>query len=117
MWLKMSDTNWKKSLNHYDMKINIQYVNMPSSDSLSQIIDKKLEKLHHKFNWILKAEVFIKLENGSSGENKICEIELSAPGPRLFATGKKNDFEKAVAATIKELEHQLKRRKHTLANH
>jgi len=90
---------------------------MPTSESMSQIITTKLEKLHHKFNWILKAEVFLKLENKSSGENQICEIELSAPGPRLFATSTKNDFEKAVVATIKELEHQLKRRKHTLANH
>ena len=99
------------------MKINIQYVHMPTSESLNQIITQKLERLHHKFNWILKAEVFIKLENNNSGENQICEIELSAPGPRLFACSTKDDFEKAVVSTIKELEHQLKRRKHTLANH
>ncbi len=99
------------------MTINIQYVHMPTSESLSQIISEKLEKLHHKFNWVLKAEVFLKLENKNFGENQICEIELSAPGPRLFATSKKDDFEKAVVSTIKELEHQLKKRKHKLANH
>lgn len=99
------------------MMINIQYVHMPTSESLSRIITEKLKKLHHKFNWILKAEVFLKLENNSSGENQICEIELSAPGPRLFATSKKDDFEKAAVSTIKELERQLKKRKHTLANH
>lgn len=99
------------------MKINIQYVHMPTSESLSRIITEKLEKLHHKFSWILKAEVFLKLENNNSGENQICEIELSAPGPRLFATSKKDDFEKAVVSTIKELERQLKKRKHILANH
>jgi len=99
------------------MTINIQYVHMPTSESLSRIISEKLEKLHHKFNWILKAQVFLKLENTNSGENQICEIELSAPGPRLFASAKKDDFEKAVVSTIKELEHQLKKRKHTLANH
>lgn len=99
------------------MIINIQYVHMPTSESLSRIITEKLKKLHHKFNWILKAEVFLKLENNSSGENQICEIELSAPGPRLFATATAANFEKAVASTIKELEHQLKKRKHTLANY
>jgi len=99
------------------MTINIQFVHMPTSESMSEIITKKLKKLHHKFNWIFKAEVFLKLDNNSSGENQICEIELSAPGPRLFASAKKDDFEKAVVATIKELEHQLKKRKHTLANH
>ena len=99
------------------MKINIQYVHMPTSESLSQIITEKLEKLHHKFSWIIKAEVFLKLENGSSGENQICEIELSAPGPRLFATATETNFEKAVVSTIKELDRQLKKRKQTLANH
>lgn len=99
------------------MKINIQYVHMPTSESLSRIITEKLEKLYEKFSWIIKAEVHLKLDNSNSGENQICEIELSAPGPRLFATSKKNDFEKAAIFTIKELEHQLKRRKQTLANH
>lgn len=99
------------------MTINIQYVQMPTSESLSRIITEKLEKLHHKFSWVLKAKVFLKLEKDSSGENKTCEIELSAPGPRLFASSKKDDFEKAVVSTIKELERQLKKRKHILADH
>ena len=99
------------------MKINIQYVHMPTSESLSRIITKKLEKLHHKFSWILKAEVFLKLENDSSGDNQICEIELSAPGPRIFASSTEANFEKAVASTIKDLERQLEKRKHAFANH
>ncbi len=99
------------------MKINIHYVAMPTSDSLSQIINKKLMKLHHKFPWILKAKVSIKLINSSTQESKMCDIEISAPGPRLFATAKATNFEKAFVTTIKEIEHQLKRRKHVLANY
>ena len=82
------------------MKINIQYVNMQNSDSLSKIITEKLEKLKYKFNWILKADVFLKLENNSNGENQICEIELSAPGPRLFASSKSANFEGRVKDLI-----------------
>lgn len=99
------------------MKIIIQYIHMQTSDSLNLIITKKLEKLHHKYSWVLKAEVFLKLDNNASGENQICEIELSAPGPRLFASSRKDDFEKAVVSTIKELEHQLKRKKQAMVNH
>ena len=99
------------------MTINIQYVHMPTSESLSRIITEKLEKLHHKFRWIIKAEVFLKLDNTNSGENQSCEIELSAPGPKLFATSTTANFEKAVVSTIKELEHQLKKKKQTLSNH
>ncbi|MFS4467882.1 ribosome hibernation-promoting factor, HPF/YfiA family [Maribacter sp. 2210JD10-5] len=99
------------------MTINIQYLHMPISGSLSKIIAKKLEKLEKKFNWILRAEVFLKLENTSLEENQICEIQLSLPGPRLFATAKSSNFEKAVVATIKELEHQLNKRKQKLTSH
>lgn len=99
------------------MKISIQYVQMPTSESLSYIITKKLKKLHHKFNWILKADVILKLENNTSRENQICEIGLSAPGPKLFVSSKAADFEKALISSITELEHQLERRKHRLANY
>ncbi len=90
---------------------------MATSDSLSQIITKKLEKLYHKFNWIIKAEVFLKLGNSTSPEKQICEIELSAPGPRLFATSTSTNFEKAAVATIKDLERQLRKRKQILKSH
>ncbi|MBM1106573.1 ribosome-associated translation inhibitor RaiA [Aurantibacter crassamenti] len=99
------------------MTTNIQYVHMPTSESLSKIIINKLEKLHHKFNWVIRAEVFLKKENNASGKNDICEIELSAPGPKFFATSMEDNFEKAVASKVKELERQLKRRKNSFANH
>ncbi|WP_019670357.1 ribosome hibernation-promoting factor, HPF/YfiA family [Eudoraea adriatica] len=95
------------------MTINIQYVQMPTSESMSAIVTSKLEKLANKYDWIIKADVFFKLENDPSGRGKICEIRLSAPGPRLFAKSDQDNFEKAAATTIKELENQLKKRKET----
>lgn len=93
------------------MTINIQYVQMPTSESMSEIISNKLRKLEKKFEWIISADVFFKLENDPAGKGKICEIRLSAPGPTLFAKTSEDNFEKAAASTIKELESQLKKRK------
>ena len=93
------------------MTINIQYVQMPTSESLSNIVTSKLEKLGKKYDWIINADVFFKLENDPTGNGKICEMRLSAPGPRLFAKSDSDNFEKAAAATIKELDIQLKKRK------
>lgn len=93
------------------MTINFQYVQMPVSESLNAIMTKKLEKLGHKFEWIIKANVYFKQENDPTKRGKICEIELSAPGPRIFAKSNEDNFEKAGAATIKELEIQCKKRK------
>lgn len=95
------------------MTINIQYVQMPTSESMSAIVTNKLNKLSNKYDWIIKADVFFKLENDPSGSGKICEIQLSAPGPRLFAKSSEDNFEKAAANTIKELENQLRKRKET----
>lgn len=93
------------------MTLNFQYVQMPESNSLSEIVTRKLEKLHHKYDFIIRADVFFKLGNGSDGNDKICEIEISAPGPRIFAKSNENNFEKAAANTISDLERQLRKRK------
>jgi len=99
------------------MTINIQYVQMPTSESLSDIVSHKLEKLGKKYDWIINADVFFKLENDPTGNGKICEMRLSAPGPRLFAKADSDNFEKAAAETIKDLEIQLKKRKEVFKRH
>ena len=93
------------------MTISIQYIQMPESESLSKIVTHNLQKMAHKYQFVIRTDVFFKLGNGNDGNNKICEMELSAPGPRIFAKSSENSFEKAAAETIKDLEHQLRKRK------
>lgn len=99
------------------MTIDIQYIQMPTSDSMSAFITEKLEKLSSKYNWLIRAEVFFKLENDKSGKGKVCEIQLSAPGPRLFAKATDVLFDKAAIKTIHELERQLSKRKELFNHH
>ncbi len=93
------------------MTIEIQYVRMLSSESLSSRVTEKLMKLSKKYPWIIRTQVFFKLENDPADLGKICEMELSVPGPRIFARSKENNFEKASAETLKDLERQLRKRK------
>ncbi len=93
------------------MTVDIQYVQMPTSEAMSDFVTKKLGKISKKYDWIIKANVFFKLENDPTGKGKICEIQLSAPGPRLFAKSSEDHFEKAAVATLNDLERQLKKRK------
>lgn len=99
------------------MTTTIQFVKMPTSESLGDFAVEKLEKLADKYNWIIKADVFYKLENDPAGIGKICEIELSMPGPRIFASSKEENFELATKKTILELEKQLKKRKAVFMAH
>ena len=93
------------------MKMNIQFVNMSTSETMEAYTVSKLDSLVKKFDKIMKANVFFKKEKDSKDKGVICEIELSAPGPRLFASSNEKNYELAVKHTVKELEVQLKKRK------
>lgn len=99
------------------MVVNIQYQKMSASESLSKLLLKKLDRLGKKYQWVIKANVLFKEENDRTGEGKICEIELSAPGPRLFAKSNTDNFEKAMAETINELKRQLEKRQGVFIRH
>lgn len=99
------------------MTINIQYVHMSTSEAMNTYVTEKLNNLTEKFDWIIKAEVHFEKEQHDPIKGKICKIELSVPGPRIFATSNEDNYEKAVKHTIKDLEKQLKKRKHTFVNH
>ncbi|MEM9363092.1 MAG: HPF/RaiA family ribosome-associated protein [Bacteroidota bacterium] len=99
------------------MVVNIQYQKMSASESLSKLLLKKLDRLGTKYQWVIKANVLFKEENDRKGEGKVCEIELSAPGPRLFAKANTDNFEKAMAETINELKRQLEKRQGVFTKH
>ncbi|MCR9265220.1 MAG: HPF/RaiA family ribosome-associated protein [Flavobacteriaceae bacterium] len=99
------------------MEVQVQYLKMQTSESLTEILMKKLDGLEKKYNWLIKANVLFKMENDKAGEGKICEIEMSAPGPRLFAKAKTDDFEKSLAETIEELQRQLEKRQGKFVSH
>ncbi|QVY64455.1 ribosome-associated translation inhibitor RaiA [Polaribacter sp. Q13] len=93
------------------MKINIQFVNMSTSETMEAYTEKKLDGLVRKFDKIIKANVSFKKENDSKDKGVICEMELSVPGPRLFASSNEKNYELAVKNTISDLEKQLLKRK------
>lgn len=46
----------------------------------------------------MRTDVNYKLKNDSSGNQKVCHIELNALGPRSFAKSNEKYFEKAAAS-------------------
>jgi len=93
------------------MEITIQFVKMPTSEHMEAFAIKKLKKLAKRYDRIIKVDVFYKLENDPKGKGKICDIQLSLPGPRIHASSNKEGFEFATDETIRDLEKQLKKRK------
>ena len=103
--------------NKKKMTVNFQYVNTDASASLSDFIEDKLEKLTEKFEFIISAQVYIKHDDKDFEAGKICNIELSLPGPRIFAASNERTYEMAVNETINDLTKQLKKRKQVFNAH
>lgn len=99
------------------MTVNFQYVDVDVSESLSTFTEEKLEKLFNRYEFIVGADVFFKKDTNEPEKNKICNIRLSLPGPRLFATSSEKQYEVAVRETISDLERQLKKRKEIFKTH
>ncbi|WP_296381732.1 ribosome-associated translation inhibitor RaiA [Winogradskyella sp.] len=93
------------------MTVNFQYVNTDVSETLSAFTEDKLERLANKFEFLISAQVYFKHDDKDHKAGKICNIELSLPGPRIFATSNKHNYEVAVSETINDLTRQLKKRK------
>lgn len=99
------------------MTVNFQYVGVDVSDTLSAFTEEKLKKTFNKFEFVIGATVYFKKEEHQHETGKICNIELSLPGPRLFATSSEKNYEVAVRTTISDLERQLKKRKEIYKTH
>ena len=99
------------------MTVSIQYVGVDVSETLSAFTEEKLEKLFGKYEFLINATVYFKQEGSDHEAGKICNIELSLPGPRIFATSNEHNFEVSVRETISDLERQLKKRKQVYKTH
>lgn len=93
------------------MKVNVHFLKVPSNNYLRDFVVKELEKIIQKYNWIICAQVFFKLENDPTGKGKVCEIQLSHVGSRIFSRSNETSFELAVDETIRDLNAQFKKLK------
>jgi ribosomal subunit interface protein len=96
------------------MEIRIQFVQVHKSDAVEEFAIKRLLKMADKYAWLIKADVFYKLEPDTKGKGKICEIKLSLPGSRIFAVSNEESFEVATDATIRDVEKQLRKHKNKM---
>jgi putative sigma-54 modulation protein len=99
------------------MKVDIQFVDMQTSKTMEAYILKKLDSMVKKFDWIIHANVFFKREKSPKNNGRICEIELSLLGPRIFASSNEKNYELAVKNTISSLQKQLAKRKGVIKPH
>lgn len=100
------------------MDINFEYDDVQASPRLEELATAKINNLVDKYDFIIRADVFFKTENTSSDETgMICNIRISAPGPRLFAEASHDSFEASIKESVNDLDRQLKKRKEKMKSH
>lgn len=93
------------------MKVNVQSVNFSADQKLISHIQKRLDKLEQFHDRIVDGEVFLKVDNNHTKQNKVTEIKLSIPGQDLVVRKQCRSFEEATDLSTDALKRQLKKHK------
>ncbi len=88
------------------MKITVQSIGLTPHEPLEEFLTKKISKLDTFYDKIIECQVFLKVENISSKENKTAEIKLVVPGEDIVVKKTCSSFEESLdlcADTAKKL--------------
>ena len=78
------------------MKITVHSIGLTPHEPLQEFIEKKLNKLDTFYDKIQACEVFLKVENSNSKENKTAEIILNIPGDDIVVKKTAASFEESI---------------------
>lgn len=93
------------------MKVNAQSVNFTADGKLIGFIQNRLDKLELFYDRVIRSDVYLKVENTSSKENKIAEIKVHIPKDKFVVKKQCKSFEEAVDSACSSLERKLVKRK------
>lgn len=99
------------------MKLQMHSIHFDADVTLLDFIQKRIDKLETFYDRIIDGEVFLRVENDDSNENKIVEIKLNGPKNQFFAKEKSKTFEAAVDDAVEALRRQLKKHKEKALTH
>lgn len=93
------------------MKVNAQSVNFNADSKLLEFVQNRLDKLETFYDKVISSDVYLKVENTSSKENKIVEIKLNIPKDKFVVKKQCKTFEEAIDSACSSLERKLKKTK------
>jgi len=93
------------------MKVNTQSVNFNANGKLIDFVQKRVEKLELFYDKVISSDVYLKVENTSSKENKIVEIKMHVPKDKFLVKKQCRTFEEAIDSACSSLERKLVKKK------
>lgn len=99
------------------MKVNAQSVNFNADAKLMSFLQNRLDKVETFYSKVISSDVYLKVENTSSKENKIVEIKVNVPKDKFVVKKQCKSFEEAVDSACSSLERKLIKRKQKIRLH
>ncbi|MBU0487864.1 MAG: HPF/RaiA family ribosome-associated protein [Bacteroidetes bacterium] len=93
------------------MKVTVQSIKFDADKKLVDFVEGKVIKLAGLYEGVIGGEVYLRLDNSATMDNKIAEIKLNIPGNDLFAKKQCKSFEEATDTAIAALRRQLRKHK------
>lgn len=93
------------------MKVTVHSVHFDADKDLIQFVENRVGKLEQFYDGIIGSEVFLRVDNSSTKENKVAEVKLSTPGKELFAKKQCKSFEEAADLAVEAIRRQMKKHK------
>lgn len=86
-------------------------MNFNADWKLTEFVQKRIEKLTLYNDSVIHFEVFLKVENTASKENKSAEVKMSIPGDRVVVKKQCKSFEEAIDSVCGSLRRKLLKKK------
>jgi putative sigma-54 modulation protein len=94
------------------MNVNIQTVHFDADGKLVEYVTRKMTKLSTFHDKIIKADVFLKLDNVvHTIKDKIAEIRIHVPGHHFFVKCSSKSFEESFDNALDSMVNQVKKKK------
>ncbi len=93
------------------MEIKVHAVSFKADKKLLDFATAKVSKLTQFSDHIVNAEVFFRVDNAQTVENKIAEVKVLLPGNELFAKKESKSFEESIDLAVDALKKQIEKTK------
>ena len=105
------------------MKLILSTHNVTLTEAIEQHILSRIDKLEHFDRWAINVRVILTHDVTKIPEKQFrCSMQLSVPGPDLYAEDCENDLYAAIDLVTKKIEQQIRKnhnkrkaKKHTIA--
>lgn len=89
------------------MKVEIKSIAFTAKQELKNFVYEKVNTLVRFYTEVIGSEIFLRLDNSHTRENKVCQIRLAIPGNDLLASARSKTFEQATLKVVKLLKRQI----------